>query len=244
MLLPAPRFPAPYQPLLSAFAGVSHCQLIRIATGMVDMMEAEVDLTEEAPQVEEVIIEPPNQRERVGNLGLKRKAAISTIPEMCYFGLAEVMSKQARLRHTDVCSVPTDIISINKEDARKMMYSGWLATSSSDLERMEKWHSARLDFISHTRETVDKIWGFVSVAQDQVKPPWKHRESAFATMTRKLWGNPAGQLGLPIISDKFPDPTPKIKAAVMKSSYAEPNKDDLVSATEALLVASMRVRLK
>lgn len=209
-------------------------------------MEAEVDLPIEAPvpQVEEVVIVPPNQRERIGNLGLRRKAAISTIPELSFFGLAEVMSKQARLRHTYVCSVPSEIISINKEDARKMMYSGWLSTSSSDMERMDEWHKARLDFIADTRETVDKKWGLAAVAHNQVKPPWKRREPAFITMTRKLWGNPAGQSGLPIISDKFPDPTPKIKAAVMKSSYAEPNKDDLVSSTEALLVASMRVRLK
>ena len=81
-------------------------------------MEAEVDLPIEAPvpQVEEVVIVPPNQRERIGNLGLRRKAAISTIPELSFFGLAEVMSKQARLRHTYVCSVPSEIISINKEE--------------------------------------------------------------------------------------------------------------------------------
>ena len=41
-------------------------------------MEAGPDLDSDAPpQHEEVILVPPNQRQRVGNLGLKRKAAIS-----------------------------------------------------------------------------------------------------------------------------------------------------------------------
>ena len=53
---------------------------LRISTlpGCVDVMEAGPDLDSDAPpQHEEVILVPPNQRQRVGNLGLKRKAAIS-----------------------------------------------------------------------------------------------------------------------------------------------------------------------
>jgi len=48
-----------------------------------------------------------------------------------YFGLADTLSVQARMQNTYICHVPTDIATIGKEEARRMVYAGWLSVSTA-----------------------------------------------------------------------------------------------------------------
>ena len=190
---------------------------------------------------EEVIIEPPNHRERVGKLGLRQRAAISRLTERSYFGLSEALSQKAQLQHEYRCSVPTDLICIGKEEARRMVYAKWLTESKADLERIGPWHDARLQGVRDTKESVGKVWGHQPMVQSRPKPKVTFRPPAFRDVTQELWGNPPGQSGMPMTSDAEPEPTPKMRRVMMKSIYAMPEFEELVSSAEATLVASMRL---
>jgi len=217
-------------------------RLFIILRGAVDMREPPYEDSDDGTiRNEEVVLEPPNTRERVGKLGLKERAVISRLTELSHFGLAEALSQKAHLQYEYRCAVPTDVICIGKEDARRMAYSKWLSETKSDTERIGSWHAEQLQNILHTKSSVEKLWGFQPMVHALPKAKVAPRPSAFRDVTQELWGNPAGESGLPIKGDAVPEPTPKLRRAVMKSIYANPACEDMVSSAEAMLVASMRL---
>ena len=223
-------------------------RLFVILRGTVEVVETEKDTDPDAPpDVAEVIVKAPNQRERVGCLGLKRKAAISLLSEMQHFGLVDALSQKGTLQDTYVTRAPTDIMFVRMEEARKWVYAGWLTQSKADLERIGPWHSEQLQKITDAKHSLDRIWGRANLAKPSKEPRKERRSDAFAKMTTELWGHPSGQSGLPIGPENLAgytfaqEPTPKFKCAVMRSSYADPTADQMVSVSEAILLASMRV---